>query len=395
MSKKSSIQFFEEKIQASKSKGIYNELPVLQGANDAEILLNGKKVINLCSNNYLGLVNNPEVKKASIEAIEKYGVGASSARNIIANTDLYEKMESLLAEFKREEAVLVSQSGFNCNIGTIPAITEKGDLIISDELNHASIIDGIRLSKADKRIYKHLDMDNLEKVLKEDREDYNKVLIITDAVFSMDGDLAPLPEIVRLAKEYDAMTYVDDAHGTGILGEGGRGTVDYFGLNGQVDFTMGTLSKAIPVVGAYVAGSAAMKEWLLRNTRPILFSTGIPPAAVGAVIKIIELMMDSTEQVDKLWENTKYFKEKLSKLGFNIGNSKTPITPVIIGEEDKAVDFSNKLLENGVLASSIIFPVVPRGTGRVRCIVTAEHTKEQLDKCIEVFKTVGEEMNIL
>ncbi|NLJ98543.1 MAG: glycine C-acetyltransferase [Tissierellia bacterium] len=395
MSNRSSIQFFEEKIQDLKSKGTYKELPVLQGANDAEILLNGKKVINLCSNNYLGLVNHPKVKKASIEAIEKYGVGASSARNIIANTDLYEKMESLLAEFKREEAVLVSQSGFNCNIGTIPAITEKGDLIISDELNHASIIDGIRLSKADKKIYDHLDMDSLEKILKENRKNYKKTLIITDSVFSMDGDIAPLPEIVELAKQYDAMTYVDDAHGTGILGEGGRGTVDYFGLNGQVDFTMGTLSKAIPVIGGYIAGSKAMKEWLLRNARPILFSTCIPPAAIGAVIKITELMMDSTEQVDKLWENTNYFKEKLSGLGFNIGNSKTPIIPVIIGEEDKAVDFSNKLLENRVLASSIIFPVVPRGTGRVRCIVTAEHTKEQLDKCIEVFTKVGKEMDIL
>lgn len=395
MSNQISTKFFEEKIQDSKSKGIYKDLPILQGANNAEILLNGRKIINLCSNNYLGLVNHPDIKKGAIEAIEKYGVGASSARNIIGNTDLYEKMESLLAEFKKEEAVLVSQSGFNCNIGTIPAITEKGDLIISDELNHASIIDGIRLSKADKKIYDHLDMDSLEKILKENRKNYKKTLIITDAVFSMDGDIAPLPEIVELAKQYEAMTYVDDAHGTGILGEGGRGTVDHFGLNGQVDFTVGTLSKAIPVVGGYVAGSAAMKEWLLRNARPILFSTCIPPAAVGAIIKTIELMMSSTEQVDKLWDNTKYFKEKLSGLGFNIGKSQTPITPVIVGEEEKTIAFSHKLLEKGVLASSIIFPVVPRGTGRVRCIVTAEHTKEQLDKCIEVFKLVGEEMNIL
>ena len=304
-------------------------------------------------------------------------------------------MEKLLAKFKREEAVLVSQSGYNCNVGIIPAITEKGDLIISDELNHASIIDGVRLSRADKRIYEHLDMDSLESILREERGKYNKILIITDTVFSMDGDIAPLPDIVELANKYDAMTYVDDAHGTGILGEGGRGTVDYFGLNGQIDFTMGTLSKAIPVVGAYVAGSLAMKEWLLRNSRPILFSTCIPPAAVGAIIKIIELMMDSTEQVDRLWDNAKYFKDKMSNLGFNIGQSQTPITPVIIGEEDRTMDFSHKLLEKGVLASGIIFPVVPRGTGRVRCIITAKHTKEQLDKCIEIFKSVGEEMKIL
>lgn len=388
-------EYFEGKVKDLKDRGVYKVLPVLQGPNNAEILLNGKKMINLCSNNYLGLVNHPAIKKGAIEAINKYGVGASSARNIIGNTDLYEEMERLIAEFKNEEAALVMQSGYNCNVGAIPAIVEKEDLVISDELNHASIIDGVKLCKADKKIYKHLDMDSLEQVLKENRAKYNKVLILTDAVFSMDGDIAPLPKIVELAKKYEAMTYVDDAHGTGILGKGGRGTVDHFQLNGQVDFTMGTLSKAIPVQGAYVAGSQAMKDWVLRGARSILFSTCIPPAAVGAIIAVIKLMMSSTEQIDKLWDNTRYFKKELSDLGFNIGNSQTPITPVIIGAEDKAMEFSRKLLEKGVLASGIVFPVVPRGTGRLRCIVTAEHTKEQLDYCVNACKSVAEDMKVL
>ena len=395
MSNSFAARFFKEKVQELKDQGVYKDLPILQSANDAEVILNGRKIISLCSNNYLGLVNHPRIKMAAIKAVEKYGVGAASARNIIGNTDLYEEMEKMLAEFKREEAVVVSQSGFDCNIGTIPAITEKGDLIISDELNHASIIDGTRLSKADTKIYNHLDMDNLEKILKENRDRYRNILIITDAVFSMDGDIAPLPDIVKLSKKYEAMTYVDDAHGTGILGERGRGTVDYFGLNGEIDFTMGTLSKAISAVGAYVAGSASMKDWLLRRARPILFSTCIPPSAVGAIIEAIKLMMSSTEQIDKLWDNTKYFKEKLSELGFNIGNSQTPITPVIIGEEERAMNFSNRLLEKGILASGIVYPVVPKGTGRVRCIVTAQHTKEQLNCCIEAFKFVGQEMKVL
>lgn len=341
------------------------------------------------------MLTTQNLKKAALEAIEQYGVGAGAVRTIVGNMDIHENLEKVLAEFKREEAVMVFQSGFNCNAGAIQAITQKGDLIISDELNHASIIDGCRLSKADKTVYKHCDMEDLDKVLKEKRDDYNNVLIITDGVFSMDGDIAPLPEIVELAEKYDAMTYVDDAHGSGVLGESGRGTVDHFDLHGRVDFTIGTLSKAIGVIGGYVAGSKTMKEWLSHRGRPLLFSTSLPPAAVVPITEAVKMLMSTTEYTDKLWDNAKHFKQKLSKLGFDTGKSETPITPVIIGDEAKTMEFSKKLLDKGVFVSGIIFPTVPRGTGRVRCMVTAGHTTEQLDKAVEIFKEVGEEMNIL
>lgn len=389
------LSYLKEKIQDLKNEGVYRQLPILEGINEAECILNGKKVINLSSNNYLGFANHPRLKKAAIEAVEKYGVGSGAVRTIVGNLDLHEALDKKLAEFKREEAVMHFQSGFNCNAGTIQAITEKGDLIISDELNHASIIDGARLSRADKTIFKHADMDHLEAVLKENRDKYRNMLIITDGVFSMDGDIAPLPDIVELAEKYGAMTYVDDAHGSGVLGESGRGTVDHFGLHGRVDFTIGTLSKAIGVIGGYVAGSETMRDWLSHRGRPLLFSTSLPPAAVGAIMEAINMLMSTTEYTDRLWDNAKYFKEKMSQLGFNIGNSQTPITPVIIGDEAKTMEFSRKLLENGVFVSAIVFPTVPRGTGRLRCMVTAGHTKDQLDRAVEIFKKVGEEMNLL
>lgn len=395
MSNVHELHFLKEKIQELKDQGVYRKLPILEGANEAEVMLNGKKVINLSSNNYLGFANHPRLKKAAVEAVDKYGVGAGAVRTIIGNMDIHEEMEKLLAEFKREEAVMVFQSGFNCNAGTIQAVTEKGDLIVSDELNHASIIDGARLSRADKTVFKHADMNHLEEVLKENRDKYRNILIITDGVFSMDGDIAPLPDIVNLAEKYSAMTYVDDAHGSGVLGESGRGTIDHFGLHGRVDFTIGTLSKAIGVIGGYVAGSHTMKDWLSHRGRPLLFSTSLPPATVGAIMEAVKLLMSTTEYTDRLWDNAKYFKEKISKLGYNIGNSGTPITPVIIGEEGKTMEFSKKLFDHGVFASGIVFPTVPKGTGRVRCMVTAAHTKEQLDRAVEIFKAVGEEMNLL
>ena len=389
------LKFLRDKIQQLKDEGVYRKLPVLGGPNEAEIILNGERVINLSSNNYLGFANHPRLKKAAIEAVEKYGAGSGAVRTIVGNMSIHEELEELLAEFKREEAVFIYQSGFNCNAGTIQAITEAGDLIISDELNHASIIDGSRLSKADRKIYKHSDIEDLERVLKENRHKYNNVLIITDGVFSMDGDIARLPEIVELAEKYEAMTYVDDAHGSGVLGESGRGTVDHFGLHGRVDFSIGTLSKAIGVVGGYVAGSKVMYEWLNHRARPVLFSTSLPPAAVGAIMEAIRMLMESTEYTDRLWDNARYFKEKLGALGFNTGNSETPITPVIIGDEAKTMEFSRKLLENGVFVSGIVYPTVPKGTGRVRCMVTAGHTKEQLDKAVDVFKKVEREMRVL
>ena len=395
MSNVHELNYLKEKIEGLKKDGVYRKLPVLEGANEAEIILDGKKVINLSSNNYLGFANHPRLKKGAIEAVEKYGAGAGAVRTIVGNMSIHEELEKLLAEFKREEAAFIYQSGFNCNAGTIQAVTDRGDLIISDELNHASIIDGTRLSKADKKIFKHSDIDDLERVLKTERANYNNVLIITDGVFSMDGDIARLPEMVELAEKYEAMTYVDDAHGSGVLGESGRGTVDHFNLHGRVDFSIGTLSKAIGVVGGYVSGSNTMYEWLNHRARPVLFSTTMPPAAAGAIIEAIKMLMESTEYTDRLWDNARYFKEKLGALGFNTGHSETPITPVIIGDEAKTMEFSRKLLEKGVFVSGIVFPTVPKGTGRVRCMVTAAHTKEQLDRAVEAFEAVGKEMNIL
>lgn len=389
------LDFLKEKISELKEQGIYRKLPVLETPNEAEVILNGKKVINLSSNNYLGFANHPRLKKAAIDAIEKYGVGSGAVRTIVGNMKIHEDLEEILAEFKREEAAFVFQSGFNCNAGTIQAITEAGDIIISDELNHASIIDGSRLSRASKGIYKHSDMDSLESVLKDARDKYKNILIITDGVFSMDGDIAKLPEIVELAEKYEAMTYVDDAHGSGVLGESGRGTVDHFGLHGRVDISMGTLSKAIGVIGGYVAGSQTIYEWLSHRARPVLFSTSLPPAAVGAIIEALTMLMESTEYTDRLWENAKYFKAKMGKLGYNIGHSETPITPVIIGDEAKTMEFSRNLLEKGVFVSGIVFPTVPKGKGRVRVMVTAGHTKEQLDRAVEAFETVGKEMGII
>jgi glycine C-acetyltransferase len=395
MSNVHNLEYLQEKIQELKDSGIYRELDTLQGANEAVIMLEGKKVINMSSNNYLGLSTNDEMKKAAKDAIDAYGVGSGAVRTIIGNMDIHEKLEEKLAEFKREEAVMVFQSGFNCNAGAIQAVTEKGDLIISDELNHASIIDGVRLSRADKAIFKHSDMDDLKRVLEEKREGYNNCLIITDGVFSMDGDLAKLPEIVKLAESHNCMTYVDDAHGSGVLGENGRGIVDHFDLHGRIDFTIGTLSKAIGVIGGYVAGSQVMKDWLINRGRPILFSTSLPPAVVAAATKSVELLMESSEYTDKLWSNAIFFKEKLGELGFNTGKSETPITPVIIGDEAKSLEFSKKLFDNGVFVSPIIFPTVAKGTGRVRCMISAAHSKEDLEKAVKVFKKVGKEMNLI
>lgn len=385
----------KKKVDELKETGLYKEVRSIDGPNEAEIVLDGKKVINLSSNNYLGFANHPRLKEAAKRAIDRYGAGAGAVRPIIGNMTIHDELERLLAEFKKEEAVLVFQSGFNCNAGTIQAVTDAGDLIVSDELNHASIIDGARLSKAKKTTFKHSDMQDLERILKENRDQYENVLIITDGVFSMDGDIAKMPEIVELAEKYNCMTYVDDAHSSGVLGESGRGTVDHFNLHGRVDFTIGTLSKAIGVVGGYVAGKKVTIEWLKNRGRPFLFSTGMTPSAVGSCIEAITMLKESTQYTDKLWENARYFKEKISKLGYNIGNSETPITPVIIGEETLTGEFSKQLFENGLFVSPIVFPTVPKGTARVRCMVTAGHSKEQLDKAVEIFEKVGKEMGIL
>ncbi len=392
---KENLKFIDARINQLKEDGVYRKLPVNEGPCDNVITLNNKRVINLSSNNYLGLANHPRVKDAAKKAVDEYGAGAGSVRTIVGNQDLLEKLEALLAEFKEEEAVMLFQSGLNCNIGTIQAIADKGDLIISDALNHASIIDGVRLSKADKAVYKHNDMDDLKRILEEKRSDYNNVLIITDAVFSMDGDLAPLDDIVSIAKSYNALTYVDDAHGSGVLGKSGRGTIDHFGLHGEVDFIVGTLSKAIGVVGGYVATKHNVKEWLLHRARPLLFSTALPPAATAATIESVKMLMESESHTKKLWDNAKYFKEGLKDLGFDIGHSQTPITPVMIGEASKTMAFSKALLEEGVFVSGIVFPTVPKGTGRCRAMISASHTKENLDEAIEAFEKVGKSLGVI
>lgn len=389
------MDYLQRKIEGLKADGLYKSFKVLEGANEAECVIDGKKVINLSSNNYLGFANHPRLKEAAIRAIQEYGVGAGAVRPINGNLCLHEELERLLAEFKEEEAVVVYQSGFNCNAGTIQAAVDEGDLIISDELNHASIIDGCRLSKAKKTVFRHSDMADLERVLQERRADYDKVLIITDGVFSMDGDIANLPGIVALAEKYDCMTYVDDAHASGVLGRSGRGTVDHFHLHGKVDFIIGTLSKAIGVIGGYVAGKKATIDWLKNRSRPLLFSTGNTPADTAAIIEAITMLMESEEYTEKLWANARLFKEKLNTLGFNTGHSETPITPIIIGDEAKTGEFSAKLFEAGVFTSPIVFPTVPKGTGRVRCMITAAHTPEQITRAVEIIGRVGKEMGII
>lgn len=383
------------KLEELKKEGVYRTLSVNQSPSEAVINLNGKKVINLCSNNYLGFANHSRLKKAAVKAINDYGVGAGAVRTISGNMQIHEDLDQKIAQFKKEKAALVFQSGFLSNLGVIQAITDAGDLIVSDSLNHASIIDGIRLSNADRAIYPHNDMEALEEILKEKRNNYNEVLIITDGVFSMDGDIANLPEIVRIAKKYDAKTYVDDAHGSGVLGDRGRGTVDYFNLHGQVDYIMGTLSKAIGVVGGYVCGSKEMRDYLLHRGRPLLFSTTLMPAAAGAAIEAFNMLEESNEYSEKLWENTKYFQDKLKQLGFSLGNTKTPITPLMIYDEAKTMEFARLLLERGVYTSGIVFPTVPRGTARIRMMVSSDHSKDNLDFAIKQIFEVSKELAII
>jgi len=388
--------FLHENLEDLKTKGLYNVIDPLQGANGPIIKINGKELINLSSNNYLGLATDKRLKEVAKEAIDTYGVGAGAVRTINGTLDLHIKLEEKLAEFKHTEAAISYQSGFNCNMAAISAVMDKNDAILSDELNHASIIDGCRLSKAKIIRVNHSDMDDLRKKAKEATESglYNKVMVITDGVFSMDGDIAKLPEIVQIAEEFDLITYVDDAHGSGVLGKG-AGTVKHFGLSDKVDFQIGTLSKAIGVVGGYVAGKKALIDWLKVRSRPFLFSTAVTPADVIAATKAIEILMSSTELHDKLWDNANYFKQQLKERGFDIGHSETPITPVIVGEEVKTQEFSKRLIEEGVYAKSIVFPTVPKGTGRVRNMPTAAHTKEMLDEAVAIYEKVGKEMNII
>jgi glycine C-acetyltransferase len=389
-------QFLNENLEDLKGKGLYNVIDPLESPNGPMITINGKQLVNLSSNNYLGLATDERLKTAAAEAIETYGVGAGAVRTINGTLKLHVELEEKLAEFKHTEAAIAYQSGFNCNMAAISAVMDKNDAILSDELNHASIIDGCRLSRAKIIRVNHSDMEDLRRKAKEAKESgqYNKIMVITDGVFSMDGDIALLPEIVKIAEEFDLITYVDDAHGSGVLGDG-AGTVKHFGLSDKIDFQIGTLSKAIGVVGGYVAGKKNLIDWLKVRSRPFLFSTSLTPADVAASKKSIEILMESTELNKKLWENGDYLKKGLKKLGFNIGNSETPITPCIIGDEALTQAFSKGLNEEGVYAKAIVFPTVPKGTGRVRNMPTAAHTKEMLDEAIAIYEKVGKDMGII
>ncbi|MCU7557406.1 glycine C-acetyltransferase [Macrococcus capreoli] len=388
--------FLTENLDYLKNNGLYNEINVVEGANGPKIKIQGKELINLSSNNYLGLATNDRLKQVAKEAIDSHGVGAGAVRTINGTLDLHVQLEEKLAEFKGTEAAIAFQSGFNCNMAAISAVMNKEDAILSDELNHASIIDGCRLSKAKIIRVNHSDMDDLRAKAKEAVESglYKKVMYITDGVFSMDGDVAKLPEIVEIAEEFGLITYVDDAHGSGVMGKG-AGTVKHFGLQDKIDFQIGTLSKAIGVVGGYVAGSKDLIDWLKVAGRPFLFSTSLTPGDTRAITEAIDILMESTELHDKLWDNGNYLKDGLKKLGFDIGHSETPITPCIIGDEKTTQEFSKRLMEEGVYAKSIVFPTVPKGTGRVRNMPTAAHTKEMLDEALAIYERVGKELNII
>jgi glycine C-acetyltransferase len=381
-----SNDLFDSKLNELKSLKLFRNLHISESPNQSMQIIDGSQVINFCSNNYLGFANHERLKMAAIKAIHEFGVGSGSVRTINGNTSLHEMLDQKIAHFKHEKSAHHFQSGLNCNIGAIQAIAEEGDLIISDELNHASIIDGVRLSKAAKKIYKSCNPNHLEEVLKEHRKNYKNTFIITDGVFSMDGNIAPLPHIVELAEKFECFCYVDDAHGSGVLGKNGRGTIDHFNLHGKIDFIVGTLSKAIGSIGGYIAGSEETYSWLNHRARPLLFSTSLPPASVAASIEAITMLEESDEYSKTLWENTHFFQNKLKEEGFDINNTQTPITPVIIGDEAKAMLVSKKLLEIGVYASAILFPTVPKGKARIRFMVSAMHTKEQLEKTVEMLK---------
>ncbi|WP_145414270.1 glycine C-acetyltransferase [Paenibacillus xylanexedens] len=396
MSSQALDHFLSSNIEDLKTRGLYNVIDTLQGANGPVIRIDGKSLINLSSNNYLGLATDYRLIDASVKVAQTYGAGAGAVRTINGTMDLHIELEEKLALFKKTEAVIVYQSGFNCNMAAISAVMDQHDAILSDELNHASIIDGCRLSRAKVIRFKHSDMNDLRQKAKEAKESgqYHKIMVITDGVFSMDGDIAKLPEIVKIAEEFDLITYVDDAHGSGVLGAG-AGTVKHFGLSDRIDFQIGTLSKAIGVVGGYVAGKKQLIEWLKLRSRPFLFSTSLPPAVIASCSASVDILMNDKELIEKLWENGNHLKNGLSRLGYDVGQSETPITPCIIGDEVTTQQFSKRLYEEGVYAKAILFPTVPKGTGRIRNMPTAAHSKEILDQVISVYAKVGNEMKLI
>jgi glycine C-acetyltransferase len=392
------LAYLADELAELREQKLFRYPKVLTGQQEARAIYDGREVINLSSNNYLGLATHPRMIEAAAKAAQEFGAGSGAVRTIAGTMDMHVELEKKIAAFKHTEASLVFQSGFTANAGTVAAVLGKEDVIVSDELNHASIIDGCRLSRAAIKVFPHGDIDTLKQLLDETdavRDAGHHVLVVTDGVFSMDGDIAKLPEIVRAAKDHGAITMVDDAHASGVLGRNGRGTVDHFDLHGQVDIQVGTLSKAIGVLGGYVAGSRTLIDYLICRGRPILFSTSHPPAVTAACMEAFDILVEEPEIIDKLWENTRFFKKGLEDLGFDTGISQTPITPVIVGEGALAMKLSDRLFEEGVFAQALAFPTVPRGKARVRTIVMATHTQEDLGIALQAFEKVGKELGII
>lgn len=388
------FEFLKTELNSMKENHTWQDIKQLESMQGPSVTVNHQKVIQLSSNNYLGFTSHPRLINAAQEAVQQYGAGTGSVRTIAGTFTMHQELEKKLAAFKKTEAALVFQSGFTTNQGVLSSILSKEDIVISDELNHASIIDGIRLTKADKKVYQHVDMSDLERVLRKSMN-YRMRLIVTDGVFSMDGNIAPLPDIVELAEKYDAFVMVDDAHASGVLGENGRGTVNHFGLDGRVHIQVGTLSKAIGVLGGYAAGSKVLIDYLRHKGRPFLFSTSHPPAVTAACMEAIDVLLEEPEHMERLWENTAYFKSMLVKMGLTLTQSETPILPILIGDEGVAKQFSDQLLSRGVFAQSIVFPTVAKGKARIRTIITAEHTKEELDEALAVIEKTAKELQLL
>lgn len=388
------LKFIEEELERLKSEGLYVNIRVIESEVSSWFIVDGKKCLNLTSNNYLGFASDRKLVEKVIEYIKKYGIGPAAVRTISGTMSIHIELERRLSNFKQVEDVILLQSGFMANLSVIPSIVSSEDVIFSDELNHASIIDGCRLSKAEIVRYKHLDMNDLEDKLKQYINKRRK-LIVSDGVFSMDGDIAPINELIELANKYDAILMIDDAHGEGVLGRNGRGIVDHFNAHNKVDIELGTLSKAFGVIGGFVAGSQKLIEYLKQRARPFLFSSALTVADVAANLAALEIMESSDELVRKLWENKNYFQENLRKMGFNLGTTKTPITPIIIGDEKKAQQFSRELFENNIYVQAIVYPTVPKGTARLRVMISAIHTKEDLDFALEVFEKIGKKLSII
>ena len=388
------LAFLGTELEALKQQGLYRKLRVLEGKPESHTTYDHKSVVNLSSNNYLGLTTHPKLKKAALDAVEKFGVGSGAVRTISGTMEMHMELERRLATFKHVESVVVFQSGFSANAGTVAAVLTKDDVIISDELNHASIIDGCRLSKAPIKVFPHKDVDAARKIMLELPKAQKKILI-TDGVFSMDGDLGRVPELSALAEEFGAIMMVDDAHASGVFGKNGSGTVDHFGCHGRVDIQVGTLSKAIGVLGGYVAGSKNLIEFLYHRARPFLFSTSHPPAVTAACLAALDILETEPQWIEKLWDNTRFFKAGLDSLGFNTGMSESPITPVIVGEAATAAKMSDTLFDRGVFAQSIGFPTVARDKARLRTIVSATHTKDDLQYALDTLGTVGRELGVI